>query len=552
MTPPSPTLSREGPERSPRPSKWILLAALVVTLFAVSHAWVKGPYSQHVDEHFLLGASHKILQSGNFDPGWYRYGSVSIHLCAIGEAVGYLDHSRKNRWKPVSELPQSIVPLARPAQLVSWPRLIFALLGGVSLLLAGLCANRLRPRSCAGPVTILLLASHLSVQEQWFGYLNVDVIAAFFAMSAIWAHLSARRDASWVWTSALPAALWGMAAATKYPMGIGVLSVVVADLLRRGRPSFWQALASLTVALLAFVALMPFALTNSPAFLSDLAYELSHYAKGHRDFTSEPGFDSAWHHVRAWLLPLGSAVAATLWGAVVAFKRTPRRAFTLLGPGFALLALLSLQSANFTRNSLLLGYLFCILAGVGVAAAFPWLLKIVLKLKLPGLRRPIVRRLSVALVLFGILLSTQWPAYAQLVGGHKESRDRLQLRLKKLPKDSRVAIPHPDFMSTDSVTLVNYDPLASSTEALLQLDRSQATHAIVPQKWARSRFRADKSVLKAVENAQTLTIPGKSIWRGGVDEVWVHWPFHPRGNPQVQLIEIERAQLRNQLAGAPN
>src|SRR5690606_19817321 len=136
---------------------WTVLTALLVTVFAAAHAWKKGPYVQHVDEHHLLGASHTILQSGNFDPGWYRYGSISIHLCVLGEAIGYLDDARKSAWKPVSDLPKSVVPLMRPSQLGTWPRLLFALTGGLAALLAGLCANRLRPGSWAGPLAILLL-----------------------------------------------------------------------------------------------------------------------------------------------------------------------------------------------------------------------------------------------------------------------------------------------------------------------------------------------------------------------------------------------------------
>jgi hypothetical protein len=157
----------------------------------------------------------------------------------------------------------------------------------------------------------------------------------------------------------------------------------------------------------------------------------------------------------------------------------------------------------------------------------------------------------VVLTLFVVLLCTQWRAYARLVGGHQESRDDLRLQLKKLPKDSRVAIPHPDFMSSNVVKLVNYDPTVTSAEALLQLEQSQASYAIVPQKWARSRFRTEGPVKKAVTNAQALQIPGKSIWQGGVDEVWVHWPFHPRGNPKMELVAIDRTRLHAEVAATP-
>jgi hypothetical protein len=546
-SPTSSASSHESAERPPRPSRWIPLAALVVTVFAACHAWTKGPYSQHVDEHYLLGASHKMLQSGDFDPGWYRYGSVSIHLCALGEALGYLDHSRNGSWKPVSELSKSVVPLTRPSRLGSWPRLLFALLGGVSLLLAGLSADRLRPRSGAGLVTILLLASHVALQEQWFGYLNVDIIAAFFAMSAIWAHLSAERGASWLRACALPAALWGMAAATKYPMGVGVLSVALAELFGRNRISVTRAVASLGVALLAFLVAMPFALTNSPVFLSDLAFELNHYAKGHSGFASEPGLDVAWHHLKAWLLPLGPAAAATLIGVYAAAKRTPRGLITLLGPGVLLLALLALQSTNFTRNSLLFGYLLSCLAGVGLAASYPWLLERVGRLKIPLFRRSWALRSAVLLALFAVSFGTRGPALAQLASGHQESRDDLQVRLAMLPQNSLVASPHSDFMSSASVQLVLYDPTGLPAEALAQLIHSQATHAVVPRKWARSRFRGEEPTRRALANARAFHIPGKPMWRGGVDEVWVHWPFHPRGNPDVELVAIDRAQLSARL-----
>lgn len=533
---------------SSKSNRWIYVIALVVTTFAASHAWTKGPYVQHIDEHFLLGASHKMLLSGDLDPGWYRYGSVSIQLCALGEALGYLDESRRGAWIPVSQLEQSAVPLMRPSRLGSWPRLLFALVGGLAISFAALCADRLRPRSGAGPLTVLLLVSQGAFQEQWFGYLNVNIIASFFAMAAIWAHVSAERDAPWLRISALPAALWGMAAATKYPMGVGVLSVVVADLLRRDRPRALQAVASLGVALLAFLALMPFALKNGPQFLSDLAFEANHYAMGHPKFTSGPGLDSAWHHTKAWLLPLGPAAVACLVGVWVTLRRYPWRLITLLGPGCALLLLFSRQATNFTRNSLLLGYLFSVLAAVGGASIYPWLLNQLSALEVPSLRLG-ARRALVAFAFLAVFFGPHWRAYAQLVGGHHESRDVLVRQLEKLPNDARVAIPHPQFMHSPAVKFVHYDATAGSDPALLQLEQSGATHVVVPLKWSRAHFHNEAVLDEKVAKARSLEVPGQAIWRGGVDEVWVHPPFHPRSNPELELLAIDRARLRAQLLG---
>lgn len=548
-------ISRKPEAERIRPTPWIPLVALILTLFAASHAWTKGPYTQHVDEIFLLKASHKMLQSGNFDPGWYRYGSVSLHICYLGEALGYLDQARHNTWTPVSELQKSVVPLMRPRQLGSWPRVLFAILGGIAVGLAGLCANRLRPKSIAGPVTMVLLSSQLIFQEQWFGYLNVDIIASFFAMAATWAHLSAARHASWLRTSALPAALWGIAAATKYPLGIGVLSVVVADLLRRRPHSTLHALGSVGASVLTFLVFMPFALRNSPAFLSDLAFEMNHYAKGHLDFSSRPGLDAAWHHIKTWLLPLGPAIGAVLLGSVVAFRRYPSRFFTLLGPSLALITLLSLQATNFTRNSLLLGYLLSIFAGVGVAALYPWLMagfgrpKLKRALSWPWLGSSWVQHSIVTSLLALVFLGPQWRGCVQFVQGHQESRDELQVQFKKLPRNARVAIPQPDYMASDRVHLVNYDP--TSKDALAQLATSQATHAVVPTNWSRARYRREASIQQAVTHAQALRVPGKRVWHGGLDETWVHWPFLPRSNPKLELVALDRSQLTATPAAAP-
>lgn len=536
--------SDEAAQRAQRGTQATLLVALIVTIFAASHAWTKGPYSQHVDEHHLLSASHTILKSGHFDPGWYRYGSVSIHLCVLGEALGYLDDSRKNAWKPVSELPKSVVPLMRPERLGSWPRLLFALVGGAAALLAGLCAHRLRPAVWTGPLAILLLAAHPTLREQWYGYLNVNIVATFFAMVAIWVHLSAPRNASFLRGSALAAALWGAAAAAKYPVGIGVLSVVAAELWTRRRYAGLRALGAIGVALLAFLVMMPFALTNTPGFLSDLAFELSHYAKGHRDFTSEPGLESAGHHVKAWLFPLGPAAVAVAIGGFVALRQVPRKALALIAPTVVLLVLLALQATNFIRNSLLLGYSFSILAAVGVVASYPWLVQRARQLKSPLSRRAWAVHLAVSLPLLALVLGPHVAAYVEIAHGHQESRDALELQFRQLPQGAVVAIPHADFMTSHSVTLVPYDPTALPAEALAQLDQAQAGYAVVPRKWARSRFRAEPSIVQSLERAQALQVPGRPMWRGGLDEVWVHWPFHPRGNPDIELVAIDRSQLK--------
>lgn len=179
----------------------------------------------------------------------------------------------------------------------------------------------------------------------------------FFVILGICAilHGAGRRSPLVGQLAVLPAVCVGLAAGSKYPYGLLLLSVMIAIWLFMDRGRRLEAtIVAAGMAVLSFLAVVPYSVIDLPAFLNGLARETYHYAvvqySGQGASSSLHRF---WDCVSFLFGEFGVVVFALfLIGLVSTAIWCWRRTLVLVSFPVALLALLSMQQVQFTRNIL--------------------------------------------------------------------------------------------------------------------------------------------------------------------------------------------------------
>ena len=275
---------------------WVLalvalcLVALSVQLFHISGSL---PYPYHIDEQAVIGPARKMLVTGNFHPSEFNYPSLPRYLAAAGLAVGFVRAAQEDSdVRPdIHQIGSVGYPYYGTPTAVETSKQLFAVLSVIVLAMTGVIAWRVTRRPGAviiGPA--ILASSELFFRHSW-QYLNVDIVGTCFVVLTVASCLSATIHSSVARSAVVPAVWAGLAAASKYTLGLVFLPVLVGIWMyqegdRRVRSS-GIALATVCVS---FLAAVPFALLDLPAFLNGLAFDAWHYGSaGHVGFNDEPG-----------------------------------------------------------------------------------------------------------------------------------------------------------------------------------------------------------------------------------------------------------------------
>lgn len=276
----------------------ILAVGLVLRLLGLNWGLPSAEHyhSYHPDEIISLWAANAVNPLvGDFDPGFYNYGSLTFLLLRLlFDGVGVL-------WPVAADA----APWVLPARLHLIGRLWVALLGVGTLPLIFLAGRRMAGRTGGLVAAAVLALMPLHVAHSH--YLTVDVPATFWTVAALCAAL-ALLDGPRFRTALLAGALAGLAAATKYNAGLVLLAPLTALVVAAGRGAAapvetpegetstarqpglaWRLLRAVVapgaacsaMAGFAFVLGSPGVLLNTPKFLQDFLYEARHVQEGH-------------------------------------------------------------------------------------------------------------------------------------------------------------------------------------------------------------------------------------------------------------------------------
>ena len=264
-------------------ASWIIVFGIAVLLRLPGlHAGL--PYIAYVDEGHILHPVMRMLMTGTWDPGWYRYPSLTMNLIALaGLAADSI--CRLGFCVPlISEIPaghDSYYDLIGPRQLVILGRFVVFM---HSLGLVGLCGLAGKLIGGTGR-TGVLAAGFCAITPALVSrgsIVAVDTLAAtYFLLALFISAVSIVSRPSWLYFVAGGAAA-GIAFTSKYQAGAAILAVALAGLLSP-RLSFSQRAVRVVACLMSFFCnaciSMPALLICPLKVLGDVRGQLAVYGR---------------------------------------------------------------------------------------------------------------------------------------------------------------------------------------------------------------------------------------------------------------------------------
>jgi len=298
------------------------------------------PYLHEWDEPQSAGTALRILQTGDYNPHFFNYGSFMIYAYTAVDALHFvaLTAFPGSFPSPLASLDDIVTEhdtgwhwsISHPS-FILWNRYLVALMGTVTVLLACLIASRI-----GGPWAGVTAAAFLGVLDFHVYHSSIvtpNVPAAMLVTLACWAafvHLD-RPAAGFLLVSF---AVCGLAVSTKYNAAPALVIPWTALFLSWGRdrgPGRRRSLLYLGIVLppMVFLLTTPFAVLDLPVFLRAAGGEVRHYfIRGQGPATIAAGWPHAWHQLATIHATAGSVFCAAAAAGAVAIAR--RRAGWLL------------------------------------------------------------------------------------------------------------------------------------------------------------------------------------------------------------------------------
>jgi hypothetical protein len=344
------------------------------------------PYVYNFDDPQIASHALAILKTGDWNPHFFAYGSLTIYIDTIVDATNYLrlaqlpEGSRESLFGvDQSKMLDSVAvwrdgsstwywTISHPSFYL-WDRYVTALFGVGTIAVTAAMARRIIPGAIALAPPLLLAIVPIHIVHS--GLTTTDIPAGFMVGAAtLAAMVFAETGGPTAFVTSL--IFVGFAAATKYNSGLILVSPLLALLIRAAEKDstirWWHWLLLALVPAAAFLMTMPFALLDFRRFITDLAQSAgSYHAPGPRE--ARPGI----RHIRLILTQfadsLGIAVAVlALVGSGSMVAKAPARKPLILILAFPLVFILymSTTTTDYHRNFMQVYPYLCLCAGYGL------------------------------------------------------------------------------------------------------------------------------------------------------------------------------------------
>jgi 4-amino-4-deoxy-L-arabinose transferase-like glycosyltransferase len=266
---------------------WQLLVlvtlALIVRLWGIDFGL---PYAYHIDEPRYISAAVGILQTGDFNPGWFHQPSLYTYLITVVLGGYYLAGWLSGHFSTTGDLFHppyhfdGFIPL--PGEFLL-PRIFTALLGVLTVWALYHICRRWFDHLAAVVATGFLALSIFHVTSSHF--IATDVPVALFILISLYLY-SRVVETGQTRYYVLAGIMTGLAVGTKYSAYVLVLPAVISHLLAwrygRVRLTSWQPVFMASATAITALATTPFALFDYPTFIEGIRYEwLHHKVHGH-------------------------------------------------------------------------------------------------------------------------------------------------------------------------------------------------------------------------------------------------------------------------------
>ena len=372
---------------SERASAWLPIALIVAYALVVraiqAHAGL--PYIHNWDEPQTAAHALRIMQTGDFNPHFFHYGSLLIYLDCLADSANYLRLSELPLTNPesllsvhhISEIDKISAPIdvnhgyywsiSHPSFYL-WDRYVTVVLGTLTVVVTAKLAGKVLRRRWAWlpPLLLSILPFHI----EHSAYVTTDAPAALMVTIATLAALE------FAGSGMLPPFVMslvfvGFAGATKLNSSLIIvlpaLALVFHSLRSQAQPRWWLWLLLILVPPMAFLAVEPYALFDFRTFITDIADEVSAYNAPLPDRVA-PGFPHVWQILGQIRDTLGLMVSVVtllgIVGSVHIWLRNWRFPFLLMFPA-VFITYMSTTTAEWHRNFVQIYPILAIFFGLG-------------------------------------------------------------------------------------------------------------------------------------------------------------------------------------------
>jgi hypothetical protein len=359
-----------APERSaPSLTRWqvVGVAGVVVVAGVLRFAHLRSgvPYAVGVDEPEIMWRAVRMMQTGDFNPHFFDWPSLTIYLQFALACMTFLAGAMHGAWHSLSQVSE--------ADFYVTGRALTAALGTATVVVTFVAARRWGVAAALAAAALMAVMPH-HVRESH--YTLADVPMAFFATAAWWLALRAiehPRLRAFAWAGVAV----GLAASAKYNGSIAIVMPVMAAIAAGGSVAIITRRLGVIAACAAGAFLLgtPYALLDLPKFLNDYARLAAIFAAPR---AGEPGWSIYLKHLRITLGTPGLVAAAIGMAAAGARSVTgPDRGRWALTLAFPMLYFFVMARSFqiYGRYTLPLLPFACLFAALGIGLAASWLVR---------------------------------------------------------------------------------------------------------------------------------------------------------------------------------
>lgn len=279
-----------------------LLAAAILRLWNVGAGI---PYAVGIDEPQIMDRAVRMMKTGDFNPHFFDWPSLTIYLQFVVACVTFLAGSMRGAWSNLDQVGS--------ADFYVVGRSVMALVGAATVALTYLAGRRWgAPHALLAAALMAVIPNHVRSSH----LVLADVPAAFFTTLTLVLALRAHEERT-PRAFAYAGIAAGLAASSKYNGAIALVLPLFAGWLSGGAPIqiIRRTLIVCGAAAAAFVLGTPYAVLDVPRFLNDYARLAAVFAL---ERGGEPGWLTYLKHLRialAWpaLIAAFAGLAAALW-----------------------------------------------------------------------------------------------------------------------------------------------------------------------------------------------------------------------------------------------
>lgn len=345
-------------------TRWLILVFAVGAALRLYGLGFGLPYLHaRPDEEVATGIAVQMLASGNLNPHFFHWPSLTFYLFA---AVFWMN-------KAIAGLVYPDIVYSS-ADYFHIGRGVVAAFGASTMVLVYRIGQRVDSDKTGVVATALFAVALLHVRESHFAM--TDVLATCFATTSLAQILRALnhpdRSTAITWF-AVAGFSGGFAASTKYNAAAVAVAMVAAQIvwvMRERRLMLRPSVAYAMLFVAGFLVATPYAVLDYPKFKEDVIFDLTHLSGGH-------GIDlgRGWIYHLTHSLPYGlgpTTFLAALIGVLPLVRRHGRYAFTLGSYALTLYIVLGSGFTVFFRYTLPLVPVLCVVAALGVKQMTEW------------------------------------------------------------------------------------------------------------------------------------------------------------------------------------